>query len=159
MERKEQWLRILQAERETEFDSVMVRVTYQIYNPETEQQRKFFNGPVVEYWIIQTQENADKEVTPHMKKVGRETLLDRVLGYDVELTDRTTRRRKSTTDFTETQEWHKFLETLKETEFDSNGFEFPDSEEFWKLERAYGYARAQDIAIEQLRARLHARLG
>lgn len=159
MERKDQWIRQIQAEVESEWKPKTVRVTYQIYNPEIDQQRKFLEGPVVDYWLIQTKDILDGEITPLMKRKARETLLDRVLGYDVELIDRTVRRRKTTTDFTETQQWHDFLEMLRETEFDPNGYDFPDSEEFWKMAEAYGYDKAKEVAIEQLQARLRAKLG
>lgn len=157
--RKDQWIREIKATVESDWKPKQVRVTYQLYNPEVEQQRKFMNGPVVEYWIIQSQDLWDQDLTSEMKKKGRETLLDKSLGYDIELLEGKARRRKSTTDFEDTQQWHDFLETLKETEFDPNGYEFPDSEEFWKMAEAYGYEKAKGVAIEQLRKRLKAKLG
>lgn len=159
LERKDQWLRQVQAEVPADWKPTMIRVTYQIYNPEITQQRKFLEGPVVEYWLIQSQDLADHEPTPAEKKKARETLLDKVLGYDVELIDRTVRRRRTTTDFTETQQWHDFLETLRETEFEPNGYEFPDSEYFWQQVQAYGYEKAKGIVLTQLRDRLKAKLG
>lgn len=159
LQRKDQWLREVQASVEADWKPKTVRVIYQLYNPETEQQRKFLEGPVVDYWLIQSQDLIDQEITPLMKRKARETLLDRTLGYDVELIDRTVRRRRTTTDFTETQQWHDFLEMLRETEFEPNGYEFPDSEEFWKMADAYGYEKAKSVAIEQLQKRLKAKLG
>lgn len=159
LQRKEQWIRELQASVEADWKPKMIRVTYELYNPEVDQQRKFLNGPVIEYWIIQSQEIMQGDVTPGVKKKGRETLLDKALGYDVELIDRTARRRKSTSDFLETQQWHDFLEMLRETEFEPNGYEFPNSEDFWKMAEAYGYEKAKAVSIEQLQARMRARLG
>jgi len=93
------------------------------------------------------------------KKRARETLLYIALGYEVKLMGRKkVRARKSTADFTDTQEWNDFLQTLQETEFDPNGYEFPDSEEFWKLAEKYGYTKAHEISIEQLQKRLKKRL-
>jgi len=158
MERKESWLRILQSQVKSDWEPKTVRVTYEEYNPETDRQRKFFNGPVVEYWIIQMSDRLSGEVTSHEKKIGRETLLDKALGYEVELMDRKVRRRRSTTDFEDVQQWHDFLEELKETEFDPNGYEFPDSEYFWKMADAYGYEKAKDEAIKGLQKRLSAKL-
>lgn len=152
LERKEQWLREIQSTVPAEWNPITVRVTYQIYNPETEQQRKFFEGPVVEYWLIQGSEIfEEEELTTTLKRKARETLLMQVLGYNVETMTGSERRRKSTTDFTETQQWHDFLETLRETEFDPQGYRFPDSEEFWKMEAAYGYEKAKTMAIEKLK--------
>lgn len=159
LERKDQWLREVQATVEADWKPLMVKVTYEVTNPETEQQRKFFNGPVVAYWAIQSQELLGKEISPELKKQARETLLDIALGYDVELVSGKARRRKSTTDFIETQQWHDFLETLRETEFDPNGYEFPDSGQFWTMAKIYGYDKAHAIAIEQLQKRLQAKLG
>lgn len=159
IERKDQWLREVMASVEADWKPKTVRVIYHLYNPEIEQQRKFLEGPVVEYWLIQSQDILQGDPTPATKKKARETLLDRVLGYDVELIDRTVRRRRTTTDFTETQQWHDFLEMLRETEFEPNGYEFPDSEYFWKMAEAYGYDKAKAVAIEKLQERLRAKLG
>ena len=157
IERKDQWIRLIQAEVESEWKPKTVRVTYQLYNPECDQQRKFLEGPVIDYWCIQSQEIKTLDDSPEMKKKARETLLDKTLGYDVELIDKTVRRRRSTMDFVETQQWHDFLEMVRETEFEPNGYEYPDSEYFWKLAEAYGYEKAKVIAIEKLKANIEAK--
>lgn len=159
LERKDSWIRIIQSEVKSEWEPITVRVTYQIFNPETDQQRKFMEGPVVDYWLIQSQDLLDGDISPAMKRKARETLLDKTLGYDVDLMDGKARRRKSTTDFVETQEWHNYLEMLRETEFEPNGYEFPNSEDFWKMAEAYGYDKAKAASIEQLRRRLKGKLG
>ena len=132
-------------------------VEYRVVNPEVERQRKFFNGPVVEYFAIQNDNLLEGELANDRKRRYREQLLDQVLGFDIELIDRTIRSRKSTSDYTRTQQWHDFLEELKETVFDANGYEMPDSTDFWELAKRVGYDQAKGVAITKLRERLKAK--
>ncbi len=83
-------------------------------------------------------------------KKYREEILDEMLGYDTQLVTRTIRQRKSTSDFKTVQAWNKFLSTLEETLFASAGYEFPDSEAFWKLVKDVGYDEADRISTERL---------
>lgn len=136
----------------------MVRVTYELFNPEVIQQNRFFNGPVVDYFAIQSAEIRSGEVSRLTHNQYRETLLSDALGYEIELVGRKERRRKSTTDFKSVQRWHDFLETLRETVFEPNGYEFPDSEHFWELAKKHTYEQAKVIAIEQLQKRMVAKL-
>jgi hypothetical protein len=160
IDRKDYWVKTVQSTVEADWKPKTIKVTYEEYDPDVNDQRKFLNGPVLEYWIIQSQELHDKKVDSHTKKLGRETLFDKALGYDVDILGGGTRRkRRSTADFTTTQQMHNFLETLRETEFEPNGYEFPDSAYFWELEGAYGYEKAKEIAIEKLQEKLRARLG
>ena len=157
LDRKDDWLNTLMKTIEAEWKPRIVRVTYEIFNPEVEQQRKFFNGPVVEYFGVQHEDKYDGELSNDQKKRVRETLLDWGLGFDVELVDRVVRRRKSTGDFIETQQWNDLLENLREGIFEEHGYEFPKSEDFWKLSRQYGYDKAKKIAIENLQKRMRSR--
>lgn len=157
LERKETWLKELMQSVEAEWKPKIVKVTYEIHNPETDQLRKFFNGPVVEYFAIQHEDLYEKQLEPEKKKRYRETILDWALGYDVKLIDRVIRRRKSTTDFVEVQQWNDFLHTLEETIFQEHGYEFPDSKEYWKLAEVYGYDKARKISIEQLQRRMRSK--
>ena len=155
LERKNQWIREMQKEVPSEWDPIILKITYRISNREVERLRKFFNGPVVEYWIIQATELYDGRPDSQTKKRARETLLYQALGYEVELMDgKKERARKSTADFTDTQEWNDFLQTLQETEFEPNGYEFPDSKEFWELCEKHGYTKAHEISVTQLQKRL-----
>lgn len=155
--KKDEWLKEIQRGLKAG-DFKVIRQTNELFNPEIKQQLKFFNGAVVEYYAIQSGEILEGEVPNDLKKRYRETLLSEALGYEVQLIDRTERRRKSTADFVKTQEWHDFLETLRETEFEPNGYEFPNSEEFAELEGKYGYEEAKRISREQLQHRVHAKL-
>ena len=157
IERKDAWLADIKKSIEAEWKPKIVKVTYEIYNPETEDLRQFFNGPVVEYFAIQHEDLYENRPTPELKKRYRETILDWALGYDVQLIDRTTRKRKSTADFVEVQEWNDFLHTLEETIFEQHGYEFPKSKDFWKLTEEHGYKKAQEIAIEQLQRRMRSK--
>jgi len=158
LQRKEEWLKEIQRTIESDWRSRIVQVTYRLINPEVEQQRKFFNGPVIDYYTIQSAEILEGEVPRGMHDRYRETILSDVLGYQVELVGRTERRRKSTSDYTDTQQWHDFLETLRETMFEPNGYEFPDSEAFWEMEKKHGYDQAKKISIEGLQRRYAAKM-
>lgn len=158
VKRKDDWLREVQKTVEAEWKPKMIKVTYRIHNPEVEQQRKFFNGPVVEYFLIQNREMIEGRPATQEKQRYREAILDDVLGYDIELIDRKVRRRKSTSEFTETQEWHDFLETVRETLFEPNGYEFPESEAFWKLSAEIGHDKAKEAIIDKLQERMAKRI-
>lgn len=156
--RKDAWIREVQNSIDGAGKVKTIEVQYRVFNPEVEAQQKYFNGPVIDYWVIQGQELLDGEIPRIMHDQARETLLSNVLGYEVTLIDRKERRRKSTADFNDTQEWNDFLETLKETEFEPQGYEMPDSKGFWELVEKYGYNIAQGMAIMELRRRMKAKL-
>lgn len=155
--RKNDWVKEIQKGIQAEWKPLIMRVTYRLVNPEVEQQRKFFNGPVVDYYAVQSGEILSGDVPREVHNQYRETILSEVLGYEVQLIDRVERRRKSTGDFMETQHWHDFLETLRETLFEPNGYEFPDSEAFWEMQKKHGYDQAKRIALEGLQKRYAAR--
>lgn len=159
MKRKEDWIKQIQKSVEADWKPKRIKVTYEMYNPEVDDQRNFFNGPVVEYWVIQKGDILDRRPTSNEIKKGRETLLSEALGYKVELWDKTEIRRKSSSEFTEVQEWNDFLEELRETEFEPNGYEFPKSEDFWKLADKIGYDKAKEASIEKLQERIIKKLG
>lgn len=156
--RKDEWIKEIQKTVPSEWDPKMVRVVYELYNPETQKIRKFFEGPVVEYFTIQTNDMLTGRPTRSQLDETRETLLSDALGFDVHLIGKIERRRKSTSDFTDTQEWNDLLNELKETHFEPNGYEMPDSDEFWKLSEAIGYERAKEESIKNLQARLQKKL-
>lgn len=156
LRRKDEWIKHLQSTIYGKSHRI-VRVTYEVFNPEVEQMRKFFNGPVVEYFAIQSADILSGEVSRFTRDKYRETILSDLLGYDVELVGRRERRRKSSGDFENTQQWHDFLESLRETKFDPEGYEFPDSEKFWEIAEKHGYDQAKRIAIEELQKRLIAK--
>lgn len=152
--RKEAWLKELGQLARANQEPLMVAVEYRLSNPEVERIRKFFNGPVVEYYAIQNDDLTEGELAPDRKRRYREQILDEILGYDVELIDRTIRQRKSTGDYQDTQQWTDFLEEVKETLFDPSGYEMPDSKAFWELSKDVGYQQAHRISIEKLQERL-----
>lgn len=158
VKRKDDMIREQQKAVEAEWKPKLVEVTYRITSPDVLQQRRFFEGAVVDYFVIQSKEILDGRPDPKERRRYRETLLSNVLGYDVELVDRKERRRTSTTDMTDTQEWHDFLETLRETEFEPQGYEFPDSGKFWKVAEEVGYDKAKEVVIAQLQDRLRKKL-
>lgn len=158
LERKEDWIKEIQKTIEADWKPKMIKVTYELFDPEIENMQKFFNGPVVEYYAIQSREELSAEVDPTLKKITRESILDEILGYEVQLVNKTVRRRKSTADFKNQQKWYDFLQTVKETLFEPNGYEFPNSEEYWNTAQKYSYDQAKTIAIEDLLKRVSAKL-
>lgn len=158
LRRKEEWLKEVQRTVPSETKPMIVKVQYELHNPEVERMRKFFNGPALEYYIIQNSDMTHGTPDPETKKKWREQILDDLLGYDLQLINRTVRQRKSTSDFTSTQRWHDFLELFRETHFEQAGYEFPDSEQFWEIAKKHGYEQAKKIAIEQLQKRMLAKL-
>ena len=157
-ERKEEWIKQIQRTIPSEWQPVTLKVTYKIHNREVERQRKFFNGPVVEYWVIQATERTEGRPSRTEIARARETLLYDALGYEVELMEGLVRKRKSTSTFTDTQEWNDLLETLREIEFEPNGYEMPNSERFWELAKEMGYEQAKGHIIDKLQERLRKRL-
>ncbi len=157
--RKDEWIKEIQSTIEADWKPIIVKVTYELYDPEVENMMKFFNGPVVEYFAIQSRENLSTEVDGLLKERTRETILDEVLGFDVPLLHGKVKRdRKSTADFKIVQKWYEFLETVKETIFDPQGYEFPKSEEFWENVKKYGYEESKTIAKQLLVDRINKRL-
>jgi len=156
-ERKEMWLREAKNQAMANGLPVMVGVEYRISNPEVERSRKFFNGPVVEYYAIQNDDLCEGELSSARKKQYREQILDESLGFDIELIDRTIRNRPSTSDYIETQQWNDFIEELKETLFEPNGYEMPVSKSFWELSKRVGYSQAHKILIQKLQNKLKAK--
>lgn len=152
MERKDRWIKEVQKTVEADWKPQYIKVTYEVHNPEIERQRRFFNGTCVKYYAIQNENMLIGTPDTETLKKYRETILDEMLGYDLALVNRTVRRRKSTSDFKSVQAWNKFLNTLEETIFDSAGYEFPDSKEFWELVKEHGYEQAERISIEKLQA-------
>jgi hypothetical protein len=157
MARKEAWLQEVQKEATVKVPK-LIKLTYELVNLEVERQRKFFNGPVVDYFAIQSGEILEGKPEGGLRARYRETILDESLGYDVELVGRTTRRRRSTSDFRNTQKWHDFLETIRETLFEPNGYEFPDSEHFWRITSEVGEEKAKEVVIKQLQDKIKKKL-
>lgn len=154
LERKERWIKELQKTVEASWKPLIVKVKYEIYNPEIEKQRNFFNGAVVLYYCIQNEDMTVGLPANDIVKQYRELILDEVLGFDAMAVKKTIRKRKSTKDFKTVQAWNNFLSKLKEDMFDSSGYEFPDSEEFWESVKENGYESAKKIAIERLQKSL-----
>lgn len=150
VERKREWFAALQKTVEAPYKPLLVRETLEVFDPEIENQKRFFEGAVVPYYAIQ---NMDGDL-PDSKvlKFYREKILDEALGFNLTHMSQTIRKRKSTTDFKDVQRWNVFLKTLEETIFAQAGFAFPDSKVFWELEKQHGYEAAKRISIERLQA-------
>lgn len=152
LERKEAWLKAVQASIPAEWTPKKVKVEYTIFNPEVEDQQKFFNGTVVTYYAIQNMGMANPDTTS--LKQYREEILDEMLGYDYQTANKVLRKRKSTTEFDTVEAWNTFLNEVKETIFDNAGYEFPDSKQFWEWAKEHGYDEAKEIAKRTLWAKM-----
>ena len=159
LRRKDAWVKGVQSEIAGAGETRLIKVTYDMHNPDIDRQMKYFNGPVVEYFTIQTTDMLESRPQPAQLKQYREMILYDMLGHEVELPDgRKLQQRKSTASFQSVQRWHTFLEELRETYFEPNGYEMPDSETFWELEAKHGYDKAHAIAIEDLQKKLRKKL-
>ena len=157
IERKEQWVDNVKSSVEADWKPKMIKVTYEDFDPEIEDQRKFFHI-AVKWYAIQNEDMVDNVPSSALVKKYRDELLDDMLGYDVEMVTRTKRERKSTTEFKTVQKWHNFLRTLEETKFEPAGYEFPNSEEFWELAKKYSYEKANEITTKNLQKKIRAKL-
>ena len=155
-----QWWNMLKR-KATMLRPIIVKITYEIIDPDVVNQRKFFEGPVVEYYAVQ---NEGKPVGWRKLELYRELLLDEALGYDLLLPNGVVRRkRKSTREFKTTTAWHKFLERVKGL-FEQAGYEFPDSDEFNELvkeykEAGYSWEKAREKARETIIKKLYEKVG
>lgn len=150
LERKDNWIKEVQKTIEADWKPLIIKVSYEMFNPEIEDMRKFFEGACVSYYTIQNEDMTENYPNSALLKQYREDILDEMLGYDYQGAKKIHRMRKSTTDFKEVAMWNKFLKTLQETLFDSAGFEFPDSKEFWELVKVHGYEEAKKISVQKL---------
>lgn len=157
IERKNRWIKEAQKTVEAPYRPQIIKVEYSLFNPEIENQRRFFNGAVVAYYAIQNENLLTGYPDIKTLQKYRETILDEVLGFDVTLVSKTVRRRKSTSDFKSVQAWSKFLNTVEETIFDSAGYLFPLSEDFWELVKGFGYIQSKKISVENLQKLLKAK--
>lgn len=152
--RKEQWIEDQRKGVPSEWESKIVKVEYSIHDPEIADQMRFFNGTIVKYYAIQSKEIIIGMPDTETLRACREEILDGILGYDVRMAKMIQRKRASTTEFVEVQQWSNFINTVQEEIFDPSGYIFPDSKEFWKLVALYGYEKAEDISIGMLRESL-----
>lgn len=156
--RKDEWLKSVQNMVEADYEPLIIKVVYEMYNPEVIKQQRFFNGTCVKYYAIQNMDMI--EGTPDSKTMERyrEEMLDEMLGYDFKTVNKVLRKRKSTSDFKTVQAWNTFLQTLEETLFENAGFDFPNSKEFWELAERYGYDSAEEIVIKKLQDKIKKRI-
>lgn len=157
LRRKEAWVKETQRTISNVGEIRIIRVTYELFNPEVLQQQRFFNDSIIDYFAIQNGNILMGKVPKIIHDRYRETILSESLGYEVELVNGIERRRTSTKDFTNTQQWNDFFELLRETIFEPQGYEMPNSDEFWKIAEKYGYEKAKKISIDQLQKRIAAK--
>lgn len=155
--RKDDWLEQVKQSVPAEWEAKIVRVTYEVFDPEIVQQQKFFNGVIVLYYCIQNEDMVVGVPDSNLLKRYREDMLDEMLGYDYQGMKKLHRMRDSTTSFKTTQAWSNFINTVEETLFDSAGFIFPDSEKFWDLAKVHGYDQAKKISMQKLQETLKKR--
>lgn len=155
--RKDEWLEEVKRSVPSDWESKIVRVNYEVFDPEIVQQVKFFNGAVLVYYCIQNEDMVVGEPDSALLKRYREDMLDEMLGYDYQGMKKLHRMRDSTKDFKTTQAWSNFLNTVEETLFDNAGYTFPDSEKFWNLVKIHGYDQAKKISIQTLQETLKKR--
>ena len=152
-ERKEEWIREIQKRTPSVWQPHLIKVTYELFNPEVENQQRFFHTCVL-YYAIQDMDMTEGRPDSATLKKYREEMFCGLLGYDERLVNKTIRKRKSTSDFKSVQKWNEFLNELQETAFDNAGYIFPDSEHYWEMVKKYGHKEGKRIALEQLQDKL-----
>lgn len=153
VERKEKWIDELQKTVPADYEPLLMKVTYEVFNPEVEKLRKFFHIAVL-FYAIQNQDMYEGQPDSQTLKLYREEILDELLGYDIKTVNKVIHTRKSSADFKTVQAWVNFLKIVEEKLFEDAGYHFPDSKEFWALTEKYGYSQARDISIQQLQAKI-----
>lgn len=154
LDRKDNWIKSIQATSKSDHEPELIKVHYELYNPEIHDQMRFFNGTVIPYYVIQNDDITEGYPDRERLDMYREELLDQLLGYDYKTVNKVIRMRKSTTDLKTVSAWNNLLQLAKETLFENAGFEFPDSSEFWKLSKEIGYENARTESIKRLQRNL-----
>lgn len=155
--RKDEWIKELQRTVEADYKPLQIRVMYKIFNPEVEQLRRFFHT-CIKYFVIQHLDMVEGEPDNHVLEQWREELLDELIGYDYQTANKVLRKRVSTETYKDTQPWLTLLKNFEETLFESHGYEFPNSEDFWVKVKEHGYEEAQRIAITGLQIRMNKKI-
>jgi hypothetical protein len=153
LERKDEFIKTIQRSVESEYKPKMIKVTYEYYNPEVDEMRRFFHTCVM-YYVIQNLELKDRKPTTEEFNQYREEILDELRGFDYQTVNKVIRKRESTKDYKEAEQWHTLLKDLEETLFEDAGYTFPDSKWFWDMVKTDGYEKAQATAITRLQAKI-----
>src|SRR3990167_9274976 len=103
VERKERWVKVMQKTVEAEWKPKIIKNTYELFDPEIENQKRFFEGAVVEYYAIQDMDLFEGKPDTSTLDKYREEILDESLGYNFQTINKILRKRKSTKDFKEVQ--------------------------------------------------------
>jgi hypothetical protein len=159
IQRKDEWVKSIQATSKSESEPELIKVTYEVYDPEIHNQMRFFNGTVIPYYVIQNDDITEGLPDRERLDMYREEILDQLLGYDYKTVNKTIRMRKSTTELRTVQAWNNLLQLCEETLFANAGFSFPDTEAFWKLSKEIGYENAKNESIKRLQSNLKKRYG
>lgn len=153
LERKDKFIETVQHSVEADYKPKQIKVTYEVFNPEIVNLRAFFHT-CIKYYGMQNSDLTDRELTTKEFKQYREEILDELLGYDFQTVTKLVRKRPSTADYKDTQPWLTLLQNLEETLFDTAGYQFPDTKQFWAWVEQWGYIKANDMALKQLQERL-----
>lgn len=152
--RKDEWIKEIQRTIPSDWEFELVKVTYEMFNPHIQDLQRFFNGTVVMYYCIQNEDMFEGDPTREMLEQYREEMLDELVGYDYKTVHKVIRKRKSTTELKTVQAWNNLIKTAQETLFENAGYEFPDSEAFWKLVAELGYDNAKVESMKRLQTNL-----
>jgi len=157
--RKDKFIADIQKTVQAEYEPKIIKVTYELVNPEIEKQRRFFHT-AIKFYAIQNEDMFEEEPSYELLRKYREELLDELLGYDVVLVTKTLRKRESTKDFKNVQQWNDLIRLFEETVFEKAGYYFPDSKKFWTLieDENMSYEQADRIIKQRLQKTIKARL-
>lgn len=148
LKEKKEFIEKQQGKIQSDWDERFLIATYEIYDPESQDQEGFFESGVVHAYALNChcEDLIQKGFQPHYKtfedselRLYREDLLEKVYGYDVTLpSGKVLRKRHSTSgNRGNVAKMHRMLEEVREIGFEADGYIFPDAEEYKQDPVAY----------------------
>lgn len=117
---------------------------------ELEKMQRFFRGAVAPYYIRQKYDLWSTRIESEIEEQGTKEIKEAVGFMKYDHTGHITKEVNSMANFDRVKDLNEFLQMVKEVCFNDEGFIFPDSEYFRKLEKEKGRGATQRQVIEEL---------
>ena len=147
----------LQEKPAGEYYTVEDRVS--LKDGELEKMMRFYRGAVIPYFVRQQYDHWDDELPRGAMEAAHEEVKMSVGFMRYDHTGHITKETNSLATFERVKDFNEFLTHVEGVCFQDNGFIFPDSEHFLKLEKEKGRAAAQQQVFEELREKHKNRFG
>lgn len=128
-----------------------VEDTTKLKEGELERMQRFFRGAVVPYYVRQKYNIWTEQIASKRLAQGTKEIKQAVGFFKYDHTGHITKEVNSMATFERVKDLNVFLQSIEEVCFDDEGFIFPDSDHFKKLEREKG----RDAARHQVFAELY----